>query len=108
MVSGVGSLAVLAVLGCVPPLLCLLACRRRVLRARETGEVPGWLQGALVISVAVFLLNIVLMTISAIRISHEPGWTRLEATILLIGWAAFWVWIGLVLTRRSRRKRKVY
>ncbi|MGL4280925.1 MAG: hypothetical protein ACRCS0_11205 [Albidovulum sp.] len=108
MASDVGSLAVLAVLGCVPPLLCLLACRRRMVLARETGETPGWLQGALVFAAAALLLNLILVTASAIRASYEPGWTRLEAAILLIGWAAFWLWIGLVLTRQSRRKRRVY
>lgn len=108
MASDVGSLAVLAVLGCVPPLLCLIACRRRVLHARETGEVPGWLQGALIFAAAAFLLNVVLVIVSGLRLEDHVGWTRLEAAILLIGWAAFWLWIGLVLTRRSRRKRRVY
>ena len=108
MGSGMSSLAVLAVLGCVPPLLCLIASRQRVLRVRETGAVPGWLHGALVFSVAAFLLNITLVTISALRLLDHPGWTRLEAAVLLIGWAAFWLWIGLILTRRSRRKRRIY
>lgn len=108
MGSGLSSLAVLAVFGCVPPLLCLIVSRQRVLRARETHEAPGWPQGALVFSVIAFLLNIFLVTISAIRLPDHPGWTRLEAAVLLIGWAAFWLWIMLILTRRSRRKRRIY
>ena len=108
MESEVASLAVLAVLGCVPPLLCLIACRRRVLRARDAGEAPGWLQGALVFAVAAFLLNLGLVTLSAVQLRSDPEWSRLEAAVLLIGWSSFWLWLWLILTRRSRRKRRVY
>lgn len=108
MISGLSSFAVLAVFGCMPPLLCLIVSRQRVLRAREFNEAPGWLQAALVFSVIAFLLNIFLVTVSALRLPDHPGWSRIEAAVLLIGWAAFWLWIGLMLSRRSRRKRRIY
>ncbi|HQU67263.1 MAG TPA: hypothetical protein PLI43_03595 [Albidovulum sp.] len=111
MGSGTGffpDLFILAVLGCVPPLLGLLASRRRLVRARQCGVAPGWLQGAMIVSAGAFLLNLMLVTISALSLSEGIGWTRLEAAVLLIGWIAFWLWIVVILLPREHRRREIY
>jgi hypothetical protein len=104
----VPDLFIIAILGCVPPFLGLLASRRRVARARQSGTAPGWLQGAMIVSIAAFLLNLMLVTISAITLTDGIGWTRLEAAVLLIGWISFWLWIVVILLPRAHRRREIY
>ncbi len=101
-------LAILAVFGCVPPLLSLLACRKRVRRARRKGVAPGWHALAQIFSLVAFALNIALFTVSAILMSQSPGWTRLQAAMLLIGWICFWLWVIVLLTTRAQRHRAIY
>lgn len=103
-----GDLFILAVLGCVPPLLGVLASRRRLARARQSGAATGWLQGAMIVSIGAFLLNLMLVTISALTLSDGIGWTRLEAAVLLIGWISFWLWIVVILLPRAHRRREIY
>ena len=106
--SALLGLAFLAVAGCAPPLLSLLACRKRVLRARQRGVAPGWPLPALIFSAAAFVLNLALLSVSAILLAQSPGWTRLQATMLLIGWICFWLWVIVLVTTRRRRERAVY
>lgn len=101
-------LAFLAVAGCVPPLLSLLACRKRVLRARQRGAAPGWPRSGMIFSAAAFALNLALLSVSVVLLAQSPDWTRLQAAMLLIGWICFWLWIFVLVTTRSRRKRAIY
>jgi hypothetical protein len=50
----------------------------------------------------------VLLSVSAILLSSDPGWTRLQAAMLLLGWVCFWLWVLLILTRRAKRRRVQY
>lgn len=101
-------LAFLAVAGCIPPLLSLLACRKRVRRARRRGTAPGWPLQGMIFSAVAFALNIGLFSVSVILMMQSPGWTRLQAAMLLIGWICFWLWIIVLVTTRSRRRRAIY
>jgi hypothetical protein len=40
--------------------------------------------------------------------SQSPGWTRLQAAMLLIGWICFWLWVIVLLTTRAQRHRAIY
>lgn len=102
------SLVVLALFGCVPTLLSLLACRRRVRRARAKGVAPGWPLPGMIFSAFAFMLNLVLLTVSAILLAETSDWTRLQAAMLLLGWICFWLWIVVLLTTRASRHRAVY
>ena len=102
------SLVILAAFGCVPPLLSLLVCRSRYRYARAKGRPVGWALGAMWFSAAAFILNLVLLSVSAILLSSDPGWTRLQAAMLLMGWVCFWLWVLLILTRRAKRRRVQY
>lgn len=106
--SALLGLAFLAVAGCSPPLLSLLACRKRVRRARQRGVAPGWPLTGLMVSAAAFVRNLALLSVSAILPAHSPGWTRLQAAMLLIGWICFWLWIIVLVTTRRRRKRAAH
>lgn len=106
--SALFGLAVLALGGCVPPLLSLLACRKRVLRARQRGVAPGWPLAGLIFSAAAFALNLALLSVSVILLAQSPDWTRLQAAMLLIGWICFWLWIIVLVTTRRHRKRAAY
>ena len=106
--SALLGLAFLAVAGCVPPLLSLLACRKRVRRARQRGVPPGWPLQGMIFSAVAFALNVALFSISVILLAQSPDWTRLQAAMLLIGWICFWLWIIALLTTRSRRRRAIY
>lgn len=102
------SIVILALFGCVPALLSLVTCRNRVLRAREKGVPPGWPMQGMIFSAAAFLLNLALLSVSAILLSRSGDWTRLQAAMLLIGWICFWLWIIVLLTTRARSRRAVY
>ena len=102
------TLAVLALFGCLPPLLCLLACRRRVLRLRAKGHAPGWVLGAMLFSVAALLLNLGLLGVSAAMLGDAPDWTRLQVAMLLVGWICFWLWVVVLMTTRTRHRRALY
>lgn len=106
--SALLGLAFLAAAGCVPPLLSLLACRKRVLRARQRGIAPGWPLPGLIFSAAAFALNIALLSVSAILLARSPDWTRLQAAMLLIGWICFWLWVIVLATTRRHHKRALY
>ncbi len=111
MTDGLGllsSLAMLAVFGCLPTLLSLVACRNRVLRARDKGLSLGWPLPGLVFSAVAFVLNLVLLSASAILLSRSPAWTRMQAAMLLLGWICFWLWIIVLMTTRARRHRAIY
>jgi hypothetical protein len=101
-------LATLAAFGCAPPLLSLLACRKRVRRARKKGVAPGWPLQGLIFSAVAFVLNIALFTVSVILLSQSPTWTRLQAAMLLIGWICFWLWVIVLATTRAQRHRATY
>ena len=60
------SLVILAAFGCVPPLLSLLVCRSRYRYARAKGRPVGWALGAMWFSAAAFILNLALLSVSAI------------------------------------------
>ena len=102
------SLVILAAFGCAPPLLSLLVCRKRWRYARARGRPAGWAMGMMLFSAAAFILNLVLLSVSAILLSSDPGWTRLQAAMLLLGWVCFWLWVLLILTRRAKRRRVQY
>lgn len=102
------SLVILAAFGCAPPLLSLLVCRKRWRLARARGRPAGWAMGMMLFSATAFILNLALLTVSAILLSDNPGWTRLQAAMLLLGWICFWLWILVILTGRAKRRRVPY
>ena len=102
------SLVILAAFGCAPPLLSLLVCRKRWRHARARGRPAGWAMGMMLFSAAAFILNLALLSVSAILLSNDPGWTRLQAAMLLMGWVCFWLWVLLILTGRAKRRRVQY
>lgn len=100
------ALLVLALFGCLPPLLSLLASRRRVLRLRARGDPPGWLTGAMVFSAAALILNLALLGVSAVTLGDAPVWTRMQVAMLLLGWICFWLWVAILMTARVRHHRR--
>ncbi|MCB2136524.1 MAG: hypothetical protein KDE08_11365 [Rhodobacteraceae bacterium] len=98
-------LIVLFILVCVPPLLSLLACRRRRLRVMSRGGSGQWPTLGMALSVAVLIVNLaILASVEITVIDGVPDIRKAHAVGLSLSWMCFWVWLYVILAFRRRKR----
>lgn len=99
----------LIVLFLVPPVVSLVSCVMRAGNLRDRPALPAWLLGAGSFSALALLVNLAVIGATIWNLGAEgPSLGSSHALAALLSWAAFWLWIAMIVFQRRRRRRKVY